>query len=112
MTMLVRQALRMRPDRLVLGECRGAELGEFVAALNTGHGGGGMTLHANSLEDVSRRLEAVGLLAGLAPEVLARQAVTAFDAVVFLERSNAGRRVTGIAKLALGAGGILECAMT
>jgi len=110
MSDLVRQALRMRPDRLVLGECRGAELGEFLAALNTGHGGGGTTLHANSLADVPRRLEALGLLAGLAPAVLARQAVTAFDAVVFLERSPAGRKITGIGRLAIGTEGLLECA--
>jgi pilus assembly protein CpaF len=112
MSELVRQALRMRPDRLVLGECRGAELGEFLAALNTGHGGGGTTLHANSLADVPRRLEALGMLAGLAPEVLARQAVSAFDAVVFLERGASGRRIAGIGHVSLGPGGVLECATT
>jgi pilus assembly protein CpaF len=111
MSELVRQALRMRPDRLVLGECRGAELGEFMAALNTGHGGGGTTLHANSLTDVPRRLEALGLLAGLAPAVLARQAVTAFDAVIFLERGAAGRQLAGMGALQLGADGVLECTL-
>ena len=109
MTELVRQALRMRPDRLVLGECRGAELGEFLAALNTGHGGGGTTLHANSLADVPRRLEALGMLAGLAPEVVARQVVTAFDAIVFLERGASRRRIAGIGHFVLGPGGVLEC---
>ena len=111
MSELVRQALRMRPDRLVLGECRGAELGEFLAALNTGHGGGGTTLHANSLADVPRRLEALGMLAGLAPEVLARHAMTAFDAVVFLERGATGRRLSGIGALRVGSDGVLECSL-
>ena len=55
----------MRPDRLVVGECRGAELRELLAALNTGHDGGAGTLHANSLADVPARLEALGALAGL-----------------------------------------------
>jgi len=68
---LVREALRMRPDRLVLGECRGAEVRELLAALNTGHDGGAGTLHANSLDDVPARLEALGALAGLTPAVRA-----------------------------------------
>ena len=58
---LVRESLRMRPDRLVVGECRGAELRELLGALNTGHDGGAGTLHANSLADVPARLEALGV---------------------------------------------------
>ena len=54
---LVRQALRMRPDRLVVGEVRGAEVVDLLAALNTGHGGGCGTLHANSAADVPARLD-------------------------------------------------------
>ena len=61
---LVRESLRMRPDRLVVGECRGAELRELLGALNTGHDGGAGTVHANSLADVPARLEALGSLAG------------------------------------------------
>ena len=61
---LVRQALRMRPDRLVVGECRGAEVRELFTALNTGHAGAG-TVHANSAADVVPRFEALGALAGL-----------------------------------------------
>src|SRR5690349_20939220 len=61
---LVRQALRMRPDRLVLGEARGAEVRELLAALNTGHEGGCGTVHANSAVDVVTRFEALGALAG------------------------------------------------
>lgn len=89
---LVREALRMRPDRLVVGECRGAELRELLTALNTGHDGGAGTLHANSLADVPARLEALGALAGWAAEVLARQAVSAVDTVLHLERDASGRR--------------------
>src|SRR6187401_1718297 len=62
---LVREALRMRPDRLVVGECRGEEVRELLTALNTGHDGGAGTLHANSLHEVPARLEALGALAGL-----------------------------------------------
>jgi len=62
---LVRQALRMRPDRLVVGEVRGAEVVELLAALNTGHEGGCGTLHANSARDVPARVEALALAAGL-----------------------------------------------
>jgi pilus assembly protein CpaF len=89
---LVREALRMRPDRLVVGECRGAEIREFLAALNTGHRGGAGTLHANSLADVAARLEAVGMIAGLSPEALARQAMSGIDLVVHLERERDGGR--------------------
>ncbi|MCR8672081.1 CpaF family protein, partial [Agrococcus sp. HG114] len=98
---LVREALRMRPDRLVLGECRGAEVRELLAALNTGHDGGAGTLHANSLEDVPARLEALGALAGLTPPALARQAVSALDAVLHVERTADGRRVAAIGELVL-----------
>lgn len=87
---LLRQALRMRPDRLVLGECRGPEVATLLSALNTGHDGGAGTMHASRLEDVAARLEALGALAGLAPAALARQAVAALDLVVHLERGPAG----------------------
>lgn len=89
---LVREALRMRPDRLVLGEARGAEVAELLAALNTGHDGGAGTLHSTSLDDVAARLEALGALAGLAPEAVCRQALSAVDLIVHLARRD-GRRV-------------------
>lgn len=82
---LVREALRMRPDRLVLGECRGAEIRELLAALNTGHDGGAGTLHANSVSDVPARIEALGALAGMSTAAIARQTVSAIDAVLHLE---------------------------
>ncbi len=98
---LVREALRMRPDRLVVGECRGAEVRELLAALNTGHDGGAGTLHANSLADVPARLEALGALAGLSADALARQAVSAFDAVLHVERAGSGRRLAALGRLGL-----------
>jgi pilus assembly protein CpaF len=93
---LVREALRMRPDRIVLGECRGAELREVLAAANTGHRGSLTTVHANSAQAVPARLEALGLLAGLTPAQLAAQARAAFAVVVHVERAPQGRRVTEV----------------
>ncbi len=98
---LVREALRMRPDRLVLGECRGAELRELLAALNTGHDGGAGTLHANSLEDVPARLEALGALAGMSAVAVARQTVSAIGTVLHLERTPAGRRIAQMGSFSL-----------
>ena len=83
----------MRPDRLVLGECRGEEVRELLGALNTGHDGGAGTLHANSLDDVPARLEALGALAGLGPGAVARQAVSAIGAVLHVERREGVRRL-------------------
>jgi len=100
---LLREALRMRPDRLVLGECRGEEIRELLAALNTGHDGGAGTLHANSLEDVPARLEALGSLAGLSPSAVARQAVSAIGAVLHLERRGGMRRLAQLGSLELDA---------
>ena len=83
---LVRNALRMRPDRIVLGECRGAEVRDVLTALNTGHSGGCATLHANTAADVPARLEALAALAGMTRESLAAQALSALDAVIHLRR--------------------------
>ncbi|WP_395640685.1 TadA family conjugal transfer-associated ATPase [Pseudolysinimonas sp.] len=105
---LVREALRMRPDRLVVGECRGAELRELLAALNTGHDGGAGTLHANSLADVPARLEALGALSGMSPDAVARQAVSALDAVLHVERTPSGRRLAAVGTLGVDRRGRLE----
>jgi pilus assembly protein CpaF len=83
---LVRQALRMRPDRLVVGECRGAEVVDLLGALNTGHDGGAATLHANASTDVPARLEALGLLGGVPREALHAQIAAALRVVVHLRR--------------------------
>lgn len=95
---LVREALRMRPDRLVLGECRGAEIRELLLALNTGHDGGAGTLHARGIAEVPARLEALGALAGMDAASLARQAVSALHAIVHVERRGGRRRVVGIGR--------------
>ena len=89
---LVRQALRMRPDRLVVGEVRGAEVVDLLAALNTGHEGGCGTLHANSASDVPARLEALAAVAGLGREALHSQLASALRVVVHLARGRSGRR--------------------
>ncbi|MBT2483224.1 MULTISPECIES: TadA family conjugal transfer-associated ATPase [unclassified Microbacterium] len=89
---LVRESLRMRPDRLVVGECRGEEIRELLTALNTGHDGGAGTLHASGLRDVPARLEALGALADMDAVALARQAVSAFTIVLHLERAPDGTR--------------------
>lgn len=96
---LVREALRMRPDRLVVGECRGREVRELLTALNTGHAGGAGTVHAGGLRDLSARLEALGALAGLDPAATARQVVSAIGVVVHVQRGRDGiRRVAGFAR--------------
>ncbi len=92
---LVRQALRMRPDRLVVGEVRGAEVVELLAALNTGHEGGCGTLHANSAVDVPARVEALALAAGLGRDAAHSQLASAVDVVVHLARDRTGRRRVG-----------------
>jgi pilus assembly protein CpaF len=89
---LVRQALRMRPDRLVVGEVRGAEVVDLLAALNTGHEGGCGTVHANSATDVPARLEALALAAGLGREALHSQVSAGLDAVLHLTRGRDGQR--------------------
>jgi pilus assembly protein CpaF len=90
---LVRQALRMRPDRLVVGEVRGAEVADLLAALNTGHDGGCGTLHANRPAEVPARLEALGVAAGLDRAAVHSQAAAGLAVVVHVRRSPAGRRV-------------------
>ncbi|MHC5263815.1 TadA family conjugal transfer-associated ATPase [Streptomyces sp. UC4497] len=89
---LVRQALRMRPDRLVVGEVRGAEVVSLLAALNTGHEGGSCTVHANAASDVPVRLEALGTAAGLDRAALHSQLAAAVSVVLHLVRDRGGRR--------------------
>ncbi|MFG2760249.1 TadA family conjugal transfer-associated ATPase [Streptomyces wuyuanensis] len=89
---LVRQALRMRPDRLVVGEVRGSEVTDLLAALNTGHDGGCGTVHANTAADVPARLEALGTAAGLDRAALHSQLAAALSVVVHLVRGRDGRR--------------------
>lgn len=100
LTDLLRESLRMRPDRVVLGECRGAEVREVLTAMNTGHDGGCTSLHANTATDVPARLEALGALAGLGRDALAAQVVSALHAVVHLVRDAGTRRVAQIGVVA------------
>ncbi len=93
---LVRQSLRMRPDRIVVGECRGAEVRDLLTALNTGHEGGCGTVHANAAADVPARLEALGALAGMPPPAVASQASSALDVILHLRRDGLERRLCEI----------------
>ncbi len=89
---LVRQALRMRPDRIVVGEVRGAEVVDLLAALNTGHDGGAGTVHANSPAEVPARLEALAALGGLDRAALHSQLAAAVQVLLHVARDGAGRR--------------------
>lgn len=108
LTALVRQSLRMRPDRVVLGECRGGEIRELLQALNTGHEGGCGTVHANTAADVPARLEALGALGGLDRGALAAQVASALEVVVHLARRDGVRVLEEIALLYRGEDGMLR----
>ena len=90
---LVRQALRMRPDRLIVGEVRGAEVVDLLAAMNTGHEGGAGTLHANSPSDVPARLEALGLMAGVDRGAVHALVHAGVHVIIHVGRTAAGERV-------------------
>jgi pilus assembly protein CpaF len=89
---LVRQALRMRPDRIVVGEVRGAEVVDLLTALNTGHDGGAGTVHANNPGEVPARLEALGALGGLDRAALHSQLAAAVQVLLHVARDSFGRR--------------------
>lgn len=96
---LVRQALRMRPDRIIVGEVRGAEVVDLLAALNTGHEGGAGTVHANSPGEVPARLEALAALGGMDRAALHSQLAAGVQALVHVSRGPGGRRLDEIALL-------------
>jgi pilus assembly protein CpaF len=103
---LVRQALRMRPDRIVVGEVRGAEVVDLLTALNTGHEGCAGTLHANSVEEVPARVEALAALGGMDRPAVHSQLAAAVDVVVAVARDPDGHRgITEIGLLDRGADG-------
>ena len=94
---LVRQGLRMRPDRLIVGEVRGAEVCDLLNALNTGHDGGAGTVHANSPAEVPARMEALAALGGLSRSALHSQLSAAFHVVLHMRRERDGtRRLTDV----------------
>jgi pilus assembly protein CpaF len=106
---LLRNALRMRPDRIVIGEVRGAEALDLLTALNTGHDGALSTIHANSPADALRRLETLALMAGvgLPHEAIREQVARGVDLVVHMARDGDGaRRVTELAEVVAAAGGV------
>ena len=106
---LLRNALRMRPDRIVIGEVRGAEALDLLTALNTGHEGALSTVHANSPEDALRRIETLALMAGvgLPHEAVREQLARGVDLVVHMVREPEGeRRVTELAQVARAAAGV------
>lgn len=92
---LVKNSLRMRPDRIIVGECRGEEAFDMLQAMNTGHDGSMTTVHANSAQDVVSRIETMCLMAADIPVAAIRQQVSqAVDLIVFIRRRDDGRRLT------------------
>lgn len=96
---LVRQSLRMRPDRLVVGEVRGTEVASLLQAMNTGHEGSATTVHANSASEALVRLEGMALLAGLPLAAARAQVDAAIDVVVALRRDGGRRRVESVVEV-------------
>jgi pilus assembly protein CpaF len=96
---LVRQALRMRPDRIVVGEVRGAEVVDLLTAMNTGHDGGAGTLHANSTAEVPARMEALAALGGMDRPALHSQLAAAISVVIGVFRDASGAR--GLAEVGM-----------
>jgi pilus assembly protein CpaF len=106
---LVRQALRMRPDRLVVGEVRGGEVLDLLAALNTGHEGGAGTVHANRAEHLPARIESLCAGAGVPRAAAHSLLLAAVDAVLHLARGHDGRRrIVGVGVLVANASGHAE----
>ena len=105
---LVRESLRMKPDRLIVGECRGAELADLLQAFLTGHRGGATTIHAGSIREIPARLDALGALAGLGERALTTQAINAFDRVIHLEAGDDQQRHLTQGRLVLGPDGSLD----
>lgn len=99
MTELVRQALRMRPDRLVVGECRGAEVSDFLTAMNTGHDGAGGTVHASSAAAVPARLAALAALSGMTGDALTVQTASALDLIIHMSRTTGQRSPLELGRL-------------
>jgi pilus assembly protein CpaF len=96
---LIKQSLRMRADRLIIGEVRGIEVIDWLSALNTGHRGSAGTIHANSIREVVIRFESLGLISGLSKEAIHSQLKTALNYVIHIEKDSQGKRkVVGIGK--------------
>ena len=98
---LVIESLRMKPDRIAVGEVRGAELVPMLQALNSGHRGSATTIHANRAEDVPARLIGIGLVGGLSPATTAHLAASAFDRVIALGSRSRGINILNITSFEL-----------
>lgn len=96
---LLKQSLRMRPDRIVVGEIRGAEVVDLLAAMNTGHDGGAGTIHANSISEVPARMEALATTGGLDRMALHSQLAAAVDIVLVMKHTPFGRRLAQLGVL-------------
>lgn len=96
---LLKQSLRMRPDRIVVGEIRGAEVVDLLAAMNTGHDGGAGTIHANSIAEVPARMEALAATGGLDRMALHSQLAAAVDIVLVMKHTPCGRRLAQLGVL-------------
>jgi len=107
MSRLVRESLRMRPNRLIMGEVRGTEVADMLQAFHTGHRGGATTLHAHSVSEVPVRLDALGALAGMTPGQLARQAASAIDVVVHVSQGAGNIRQLSFGRLVITTEGTL-----
>lgn len=105
---LVRQALRMRPDRIVVGEVRGLEVVDLLSALNTGHDGGAGTVHANTAADVPARIEALAALGGLDRAAVHAQLAGAVQVVLHMTRGSSGRLLAEIAVLRRDSDGLVR----
>lgn len=104
----MRATLRMRPDRVILGECRGAEVVHLLRALNAGHRGGMATIHANGVPGTPARLVSLGLLAGLDAKAMTYLLEGAFDVLIHVHRVSGVRRIAQIGCLHQGDGGQLS----
>jgi pilus assembly protein CpaF len=96
---LLKQTLRMRPDRVLIGECRGDEVLDLLQALNTGHRGTLATLHANSARDALKRLELLALIAarGTIPSTLIKELISnGVQKIVYLKRENGVRKIQSV----------------
>lgn len=97
---LIRQALRMKPDRIFLGEARGSDVLDLFLALNTGHAGSGGTVHANSPGDIPNRIAALAMTAGITRASALALFESAIDLIIHLDGSKSGNRIVGISEVA------------
>jgi pilus assembly protein CpaF len=99
LTQLLREALRMRPDRIVIGEARGEELKLLLQSLNTGHSGAGFTLHANSHREAMPRMLSMLNLSGIPSKLAKEMIASSIQWVIEINRTSTGRKVSAIERL-------------